>query len=100
MGWWIEQVAVPSGDGLADHAEFLSNVDARRFVGDIKVPMLILTPTKSGTASLDGQDSQRELQARVNDSKLVPVGGAGHEIYVDRAEECQGALLEFLGALR
>lgn len=37
MEWWIEQVAVPSGDGLADHAELLSNVDARRFVGDIKV---------------------------------------------------------------
>ena len=70
MGWWIERVGVPSGDGLVDHAEFLSNVDARRFVGDIKVSMLILTPTM---APLDGQDSQRELQARVNGSKLVPV---------------------------
>ena len=49
---------------------------------------------------LDGQDSLRELQARANGSKLVPVDGAGHEIYVDRAKECQKALLEFLGALR
>ena len=73
MGWWIEQVAVPSGDGLADYVELLSNVDARRFVGDIKVPMLILAPTKSRIGPLDGQDSQRELQARVNGSKLVPV---------------------------
>ena len=73
VGWWIEQVAVPNGDGLADHAKLLSNVDARRFVGDIKVPMLILAPTKSGMAPLDGQDSQRGLQARVNGLKLVRV---------------------------
>jgi hypothetical protein len=64
----LSKVAVPSGDGLADHAELLSNVGARRFVGDTEVPMLILTSTKSGMAPLDGQDSQRELQARVNGS--------------------------------
>ena len=31
MEWWIEHVAVPSGDGSADHAELHSNVDARGF---------------------------------------------------------------------
>jgi hypothetical protein len=67
--WWIEKVAVPSGDGLADHAELLSNVNARRFVGDIRAPMMILAPTKSRMAPLDGQDSQRELQVRVNGSR-------------------------------
>ena len=44
--WWIEQVAVPNCDSLVDYAGLLSNVDTRRFVGDIKVPM---------------KDSQREL---------------------------------------
>jgi hypothetical protein len=44
--WWIEQVAVPSGESLADYAELLSNVDAHRFVGDTKVPMLILAPRR------------------------------------------------------
>lgn len=34
--WWIEQVAVPSGDSLTDHAELLSNVDARGCVEDFQ----------------------------------------------------------------
>jgi pimeloyl-ACP methyl ester carboxylesterase len=100
LEWWIDQVAVPSGDGLADHAELLAKIDAREFVGDIRVPMLILAPTKSRMAPLDGQDSQRELQAKVKGSKLVTIDGAGHEIYVDRAEECQKACLEFLRDLK
>lgn len=98
--WWVKQVAVPSDGGLADHAELLLNVDARRFVGDIEIPILILAPTKSRMAPLNRQDSQRELQEGVNVSKLVRVDGADHEIYVDRAEECQKALLEFLSTLR
>jgi hypothetical protein len=57
----LSRVAVLGGDGLADHAELLSNVNARRYVEDIKIPMLILAPMKSGMAPLDGQDSQREL---------------------------------------
>jgi pimeloyl-ACP methyl ester carboxylesterase len=100
LEWWIDQVAVPGGDGLADYAGLLAKIDARKFVGDIKVPTLILAPTKSRMAPLDGQDSQRELQARVKGSKLVSIDGAGHEIYVDRADECQKAYLEFLGALK
>lgn len=99
LKWWIDQVALPSSDGLADHAELLAKIDARKFVGDIKVPMLILAPTTSRMAPLDGPDSQRDLQARVKGSKLVAIGGAEHEIYVDRAEECQKAYLEFLAAL-
>ena len=75
-------MAVPSGEGLADHAELLVKVDAREFVGDIKVPMLILAPTNSRMAPLDGQDSQRELQAKVKGSRIVPIDGVGHEIYV------------------
>jgi pimeloyl-ACP methyl ester carboxylesterase len=100
LKWWIDQVALPSGGGLADHAELLAKMDARKFVGDIKVPMLILAPTRSRMAPLDGPDSQRDLQARVKGSKLVVIDGAGHEIYVDRAEECQKAYLEFLAGLR
>ena len=39
------------------------------FLGDIKVPMLIVAPTKRRMAPLDRQDSQRELQAKVKGSK-------------------------------
>jgi hypothetical protein len=80
LKWWIDQVALPSSDGLADHAEQLAKIDARKFVGDVKVPMLIQAPTTSRMAPLDGPDSQRDLQAKVKGSQLVAIGGAGHEI--------------------
>ena len=81
---------------MTDHAELLSNVDARGCVEDYQSTNV----EKSRMAPLDGQDSQRKLQVRVNGSKLVPVDGASYEIYVDRAEECQKALFEFLGTVR
>ena len=100
LKWWIDQVALNSAEGLAGHAELLSSMDMRPLVSDIKVPMLILAPTKSSLARLEGEDSQKELQGRVAGSKLVAVDGVGHEIYVDRAEACQEAYLQFLANLR
>ena len=100
LQWWIEQVAVASGDGLADHAELLARMDTRELVKEIHVAMLVLAPTKSRMAPLDGKDSQKELQAKVKGSRLVAIDGAGHEIYVDRAEECQNQYLQFLAALK
>jgi hypothetical protein len=73
---------------LTDDAELLSNVDARGCVEDYQSTNVDSGSEKSRMAPLAGQDSQRKLQTRVNGSKLVPVDGAGHEIYVDRAEEC------------
>ena len=98
--WWISQVAMCSAEGLAGQAELLGKLDARNFVRDIKVPTLILAPTKSSLANLKGTDSQEELHGKIAGSKLVVIDGVGHEIYVDRPEECQKAFLEFLADLR
>lgn len=91
--WWIEQVAVADGKGLGDHAEMLSKIDARDFIGEIKAPMLILAPSKSKMVPMS---ASKELQSIVPGSKLVVVEGNGHEIYVDQAEQCQKAFLQFL----
>ncbi|KAM0805953.1 Alpha/Beta hydrolase protein [Usnea florida] len=99
LKWWKDQVAMCTGEGLAGHAELLSTMDARDYLGDIEIPMLILAPTKSSLANLDGANSQRELHEKVAGSKLEVVDGTGHEIYVDRAEECQEVYLKFLGGL-
>ena len=93
-------MAMCTGEGLARHAELLSIMDARDYLGDIKIPMLILAPIKSSSANLDGANSQRELHEKVAGSKLEVVDGAGHEIYVDRAEECQEVYLSFLRGLK
>jgi hypothetical protein len=47
-----------SGNGLAGHTQLLAKTDAHKFVGDIMVPMLIMTLTPGKMASLDGSDSQ------------------------------------------
>lgn len=99
--WWIEQVSLPSGDGLADHAELaLEKVDARQFVDRIQVPMLILAPRNSTLARLDGDDNQYDLQKRVKGSQLVVIEGKGHEIYIDEHEKCKEEFLKFLESLR
>ncbi|OBT96280.1 hypothetical protein VE01_05829 [Pseudogymnoascus verrucosus] len=91
--WWISQVAVSTGEGLAGYAEFLSSLDSRPFLEQIKVPTLILAPAKSAATKLEEQEIvQRKIQA----SKLVVIHGNGHEIYVEKPEDCQREVLEFL----
>lgn len=98
--WWVDQVAVPSGDALADHAELLEKIDAREFVDQIKVPMLILAPRNSTLATLDGDDNQHDLNRRVKGSQMIVIDGKGHEIYIDEPEACQKAFLSFLSELK
>lgn len=94
--WWIDQVATSSGEGLAGYANFLSGLDARPFLKQISVPMLILAPANSAATKLP---EQREIQSQVKGSKLEVINGRGHEIYVEMPEQCQKAVLEFLASL-
>jgi hypothetical protein len=36
----------------------------------------------------------------VEGSKLVAIGGAGHEIHIDQTEDCKNTCLEFLATLK
>ncbi|KAF9883122.1 hypothetical protein FE257_004071 [Aspergillus nanangensis] len=91
--WWISQIAASSSDGLAGYANFLSGFDARSYISDISVPMLILAPARSAATKLE---EQLEIARQVQGSRLVVIYGAGHEIYVDRASDCLHAVHEFL----
>ncbi|PSK46580.1 Checkpoint protein rad17 [Elsinoe australis] len=95
--WWTDQVAISSGEGLAGYAEFLSRLDSRPYLEEIRVPMLILAPANSVATKVE---EQRTIQARVPGSELVVVNGKGHEIFTDGAEDCQRALLKFLDRLQ
>ena len=94
--WWKDQVALSSGEGLAGYAEFLSTLDARPYLGQIKVPMLILAPAKSAATKLE---EQRTIQEQVHGAKLEVIYGNGHEIYVEKPGDCQKAVLTFLSSL-
>jgi Predicted hydrolases or acyltransferases (alpha/beta hydrolase superfamily) len=90
--WWISQIAASSHDGLAGYAEFLSGLDARKFLPGISVPMLILAPAKSAATTLE---EQLQIARQVRGSKIVVIHGAGHEVYIDKASDCLHAVQEF-----
>ncbi|KAJ5556347.1 hypothetical protein N7494_000262 [Penicillium frequentans] len=90
--WWISQISVSASDGLAGYAEFLSGLDIRHLLSKISVPMLILAPSESAATGLE---EQLQIARQVRGSKLVVVHGAGHEIYVDKAEDCLNAVHSF-----
>ncbi|OCL12650.1 alpha/beta-hydrolase [Glonium stellatum] len=94
--WWLDQISINSSEGLASYAEFLSTIDSRQYIPKIKVPMLILAPTKSAATKLE---EQYAIQKQVENCTLVEINGAGHEIIMDAASECQTAYLKFLGDL-
>jgi hypothetical protein len=97
--WRNDQVSLCSTEGLASQAELLSKLDARSFVRDTKKPMMILAPSQSSLANLEGENSQRELQRRVARSKIVVINGERHEIYIDCPVDCQKSYLNFLANL-
>jgi pimeloyl-ACP methyl ester carboxylesterase len=96
LRWWIDEVAKSTGEGLAGYAQFLSSTDARPCLKDIKAKTLILAPTKSVAVPME---ASRLLEAQIQGSKVAAIDGAGHEIYADKAEDCQKEVLKFLGGL-
>ncbi|PNS14351.1 Phosphoinositide 3-phosphatase [Sphaceloma murrayae] len=97
LEWWKDQVGLSSAEGLAGYAGFLARLDARPVLARIKVPMLILAPARSAATRVE---EQRGIQEAVAGSKMVVIDGKGHEIYVERAEDCQKAVLEFYAGLQ
>lgn len=95
--WWTDQVARSSAQGLAGYAKFLSTLDSRGYLPQIKVPMLILAPAHSAATKLDEQIG---IQRMVGHARLEVINGRGHEIYVEMPEECQRAVLAFLSQIK
>lgn len=97
VDWWIAQVSRASSEGLAGYADFLCRIDCRPYLGRIRVPMLILAPTRSAATSVADQQG---IHAQVEGSRLELIDAPGHEIYVQAPAACQQALLAFVEGLR
>ncbi|KAL6246939.1 hypothetical protein RBB50_006246 [Rhinocladiella similis] len=92
--WWLDQVSISSGEGLGSYAEFLCTIDSRPVLGSIKLPVLILAPTKSAATTVA---AQKEIQQQIGSHcRLVEVDGPGHEIYIEAADQCISAFLDFI----
>jgi len=97
LPWYLDQISVSDGEGLAQYAEFLATLDARPYLSKITVPTLILAPSNSAATKLEEQ--QRLLQ-QISGARMEVVYGKGHEIYVTDAEKCQSVFLSFLAELK
>jgi pimeloyl-ACP methyl ester carboxylesterase len=71
--------------------------DVRPLLSEVSVPTLVLAPTAS---TLQPLATQIEIYRDIPNAQIVTIDGGGHEIYLDRAEECTDAYLRFLDSLR
>jgi pimeloyl-ACP methyl ester carboxylesterase len=75
---------------------FLNSEITSPLLPQVKVPTLVLAPSRSPITWLSDQIKMRTL---IPNARIAVVEGSGHEIYVDRAEECIEAFLKFLHSL-
>lgn len=97
VSWWTEQVSVSDGEGLAGYASFLSTMDARPFLSQIKIPMLILAPKHSAVMT---KAQMEDVASQVPGANLELIDAPGHEIFVSGASQCQAAVLKFWTRVR
>ncbi len=95
--WAIHQFGRARATSLAGYSTVISTTNITPLLPQVKVPALILAPTRSAATSVEEQES---IAATLPQSELVQIDGAGHEIYIDRANECVAALRGFLAGLQ
>lgn len=91
--WALNEVSKTPAHVLKGITRTLDGADTSPLLPQVKVPALILAPSRSPITWLSDQIKMRTL---IPNARIAVVEGPGHEIYVDRAEECIGAFLEFL----
>ena len=91
--WTIKQFGRSSPQSLAAYSKVISTTDITPLLPQVRVPALVLAPTHSAATTIAEQE---RIAAALWQSELVQIDGAGHEIYIDRAKECVGALRDFL----
>jgi pimeloyl-ACP methyl ester carboxylesterase len=92
--WAIQQFGRARTASLVGYSKVISTTDVTALLPKVKLPVLILAPTRSAATSID---EQQDIASALPQSELVFIDGAGHEIYIDRAEKCVTALRNFLG---
>jgi len=63
----------------------------------VRVPALVLAPTRSAAVPMEVSE---RIAAAIPGAEIVRIAGEGHEIYIDRPEECVSALRSFLAQFR
>jgi len=74
----------------------LAKADITPLLPQVKVPTLVLAPSRSPLTPLS---DQLTIRNSIPNARMAVIEGPGHEIYVDEPEECIRAFLKFLKTL-
>src|SRR5208282_407707 len=94
--WVLDEWAKTPAHVLQGITRTLDNADTAPLLPQVKVPTLILAPSRSPITPLTDQITMR---TSIPNARIAVIEGPGHEIYVDEPDECMNALLRFLREL-
>ena len=89
LKWYDEMLLKHDLEGMAKYTDFIMPVDVTPCLPRIKVPTLILAPTRSAASP---PELNEKMAREISRSKLVVVDGVGHMIYIDEPEQVCDAI--------
>lgn len=90
--WLLDETSKTPAEGLAGYVIFLTEIDSRPYLKDVKCSMMMLTPTVSTACP---KAESEFVKDKVEQASLVRTESLGHEIFAERLEECISVVLEF-----
>ena len=94
--WVLEQMARTSTRAMIGYSHVISSADVAPMLPELNVPTLVLAPTRSGAAPLDGQ---KLMASRIAGARLAIIDSKGHETYWDRRDDCIAAWRDFVASI-
>ena len=96
IDWVVSEWSKTPTHVLQGVSQMLAGADLTPLLPQVKVPTLVLAPSRSPLTSLS---DQLTIRNSIPDARIAVIEGPGHEIYVDEAQQCIGAFLHFLERL-
>jgi pimeloyl-ACP methyl ester carboxylesterase len=97
IDWVISEWSKTPTHVLRGINRVLAIADITPLLQQVKVPTLVLAPSRSPLTPLS---DQLTIRNSIPNARIAVVEGPGHEIYVDEPEECIGAFRKFLRSLK
>jgi pimeloyl-ACP methyl ester carboxylesterase len=91
--WSIKEFGRAKTESLVGYSQVVSTTDVTPLLAQVHMPALVLAPTRSAAVPMEVSE---RIAAAMPRAQIVRVAGEGHEIYIDRPEECVSALRSFL----
>jgi pimeloyl-ACP methyl ester carboxylesterase len=91
--WVVKEWSKTPTHVLRGINRMLASADITPLLPQVKVPTLVLAPSRSPLTSLG---DQLTIRTSIPDARIAVVEGPSHEIYVDEPEQCISAFLNFL----